>query len=104
MYFNHIQFQLELYRRLQGLVEEGLLSCILQREEVRQENAIWVSIQLEFAKRKEAMEVEDLEKQMGKLKGPGEGVGFMGECEVGDEQVDGAEGGDGGKPGWAEEG
>ena len=81
-----------------------MLSCLLQRREVRQENAVWVQAQLEFAKRTEAMEVVELEKKMGQLKGPGEGVGFMGESEVGDEQVDGAEGGDGGKPGWAEEG
>ena len=65
-------------------MEEGLLSCLMQREEIRQENAVWVSAQLEFAKRTEAMEVVELEKQMGQLKGPGEGVGFMGECEVGD--------------------
>ena len=41
-----------------------MLSCLLQREEVRQENAVWVSAQLEFTKRTEAMEVVELEKQM----------------------------------------
>ena len=45
-----------------------MLSCLLQREEVRQENAVWVSAM-------EAMEVVELEKQMGQLKGPGVGVG-----------------------------
>ena len=61
-------------------------------EEVRRENAVWVSSRLEFAKRKEAKEVEELEKMMSHLKGPGVGVGFMDESEVGDAKMGGAEG------------
>ena len=48
-----------------------MLACLLQREEVRQENAVWVRSQLEFAQKKEAKEVVELEKMMSELKALG---------------------------------
>ena len=88
---NPIQSQVELYRRLKGLVNGDLLASLLQREEVRQENAVWVSSQLEFAQKKEAKEVVELEKMMSELKGPGVRVGNVDESEVGDAKMGVAE-------------
>ena len=56
-----IHSQVELWWRLKGMVDEGLLGALLMKEEVRLENASWVSSQLAFAQKQEEMEVVELE-------------------------------------------
>ena len=76
-----IHSQVELWWRLKGMVDEGLLGALLQKEEVRLENASWLSSQLAFAQKQEAMEVVDLEEK-GKLHDTGVREGFVEESEV----------------------
>ena len=76
-----IHSQVELWWRLKGMVDEGLLGALLMKEEVRLENASWLSSQLAFAQKQEAMEVVDLEEK-GKLHDTGVREGFMEESEV----------------------
>jgi hypothetical protein len=76
-----IHSQVELWRRLKGMVDEGLLGALLMKEEVRLENASWVSSQLAFAQKQEAMEVVELEEK-GKLQDTGVREGFVEESEV----------------------
>ena len=63
------------------MVDEGLLGALLMKEEVRLENASWVSSQLAFAQKQEAMEVVELEEK-GKLQDTGVREGFVEESEV----------------------
>ena len=76
-----IHSQVELWWRLKGMVDEGLLGALLMKEEVRLENASWLSSQLAFAQKQEAMEVVDLEEK-GKLHDTGVREGFVEESEV----------------------
>jgi hypothetical protein len=76
-----IHSQVELWWRLKGMVDEGLLGALLMKEEVRLENASWVSSQLAFAQKQEAMEVVELEEK-GKLQDTGVREGFVEESEV----------------------
>ena len=76
-----IHSQVELWWRLKGMVDEGLLGALLQKEEVRLENASWLSSQLAFAQKQEAMEVVELEEK-GKLQDTGVREGFVEESEV----------------------
>ena len=76
-----IHSQVELWWRLKGMVDEGLLGALLMKEEVRLENASLLSSQLAFAQKQEAMEVVDLEEK-GKLHDTGVREGFVEESEV----------------------
>ena len=76
-----IHSQVELWWRLKGMVDEGLLGALLMKEEVRLENASWLSSQLAFAQKQEAMEVVELEEK-GKLQDTGVREGFVEESEV----------------------
>jgi hypothetical protein len=92
-----IHSQVELWWRLKGMVDEGLLGALLMKEEVRLENASWVSSQLAFAQKQEAMEVVELEEK-GKLQDTGVREGFVEESEVemkGNHYEEGVQGDDG---------